>query len=41
MIDDLAARLLAGDRRALARLLTLAERDPASLPEIVRWVRHG
>ena len=35
MIDDLAARLLAGDRRALARLLTLAERDPASLPEIV------
>ena len=35
MIDDLAARLLAGDRRALARLLTLAERDPDSLAAIV------
>ena len=32
MIDDLAGRLLAGDRRALARLLTLAERDPDSWP---------
>ena len=35
MIDDLAVRLLAGDRRALARLLTLVERDPGSLPAIV------
>ena len=35
MIEDLAARLLAGDRRALARLLTLAERDPGNLAEIV------
>ena len=35
MIDDLVARLLTGDRRALARLLTLLERGTEDLPSIV------
>jgi LAO/AO transport system kinase len=40
-MDDLAARLLAGDARALARAITLVERDDPSLHDLVTAVRPG
>ena len=38
---DLADRLLAGETRALARAITLVERQDASLPDLLREVRGG
>jgi len=38
-MDDLVARLLEGDKRALARLITLVERDVETLPSILAALR--
>src|SRR5215472_9305786 len=38
-MDDLAARLLAGDARALARAITRVERDDPGLPALLAAVR--
>ncbi|MCH8207163.1 MAG: methylmalonyl Co-A mutase-associated GTPase MeaB [Chloroflexi bacterium] len=38
MISQLVQRMLKGDRRALARLLSLLEQDPKSLPQVMKAV---
>ena len=40
MVSPLVERMLEGDRRALARLLTLLERDLDKLPAVMRAIHH-
>ncbi|MEE8442223.1 MAG: methylmalonyl Co-A mutase-associated GTPase MeaB [Dehalococcoidia bacterium] len=40
MEQDLAQRLLSGDRRALSRLITLVERHDARVPELLQSLHH-
>ena len=40
MVSPLVDRMVEGDRRALARLLTLLEQDPDKLPAVMRDIHH-
>lgn len=40
MVQDLLQRLLSGDRRALSRVITLAEQQDARVPELLQSLHH-